>query len=167
MLDQDDAAVNQAAEARELPLLATKFYIPPVRSRFVARERLLQRLESGVAQQRRFGLIVAPAGYGKTTLAAEWLATYTGAEHLHTRVAWLSLEEAENEPARFFACVLATLRRIDRSIGGRTEQLLRDAAAFSAAACGAALIEDLAEAAGVDAPLLLLLDDYHRIENRE
>ncbi|MBK8798677.1 MAG: AAA family ATPase [Anaerolineales bacterium] len=167
MLDQDDAAVNQAAEARELPLLATKFYIPPVRSRFVARERLLQRLESGVAQQRRFGLIVAPAGYGKTTLAAEWLATYTGAEHLHTRVAWLSLEEAENEPARFFAWVLATLRRMDRSIGSRTEQLLRDAAAFSAAACGAALIEDLAEAAGVDAPLLLLLDDYHRIENRE
>jgi LuxR family maltose regulon positive regulatory protein len=165
--EQDDTVVDQAAERHELPLLATKFYIPPVRARFVPRERLLRRLESGVAQRRPLGLIVAPAGYGKTTLAAEWLATYTGVKPLHKSVAWLSLDVAENEPVRFFACVLAALRRIDRSIGGRAEQLLRDAAAFSAAACSAALIEDLAEAAGTDAPLLLLLDDYHRIENRD
>jgi LuxR family maltose regulon positive regulatory protein len=82
------------------PLLTTKLYIPPVRSELVPRPRLLERLNEGL--HRKLTLVSAPAGYGKTTLLSEWAA---GCE----KVAWLSLDEHDNDPARFWAYVCAAV----------------------------------------------------------
>lgn len=86
------------------PLLTTKLYLPPPRADRVPRGRLLARLEEGLRLDRRLTLISAPAGYGKTTLLSEWL--YSRA----AEVAWLSLDESDNDPMRFWAYLLAALR---------------------------------------------------------
>ena len=76
------------------PLVETKLYPPKLRRRLVARPRLSGRLRRGA--ESRLMLISAPAGFGKTTLLAEWLAA-AGAERT---VAWLSLERATASPPR-------------------------------------------------------------------
>jgi LuxR family transcriptional regulator, maltose regulon positive regulatory protein len=82
-----------------LAVLKTKLYIPPVRSGKVLRSRLLDRLDEGVHHGCRLTLVSAPAGYGKTTLLASWLAQGDPC------AAWLSLDEGDNDPARFWAYV--------------------------------------------------------------
>ena len=85
------------------PLLRTKLYTPPVRPGLVSRQRLIERLNEGLRLGRRLTLVSAPAGFGKTTLLSDWLKRVPNA-------AWLSLDEGDNEPARFWAYVLAALR---------------------------------------------------------
>ena len=82
------------------PLLKTKLYIPPTRAELVSRPRLLERLNAGL--DRKLTLISAPAGFGKTTLLSEWVAA-CGLDEPKVRVAWLSLDEGDNEPSRFLA----------------------------------------------------------------
>ena len=76
-------------------LLTTKLYIPPFRADLVARPHLVERLNAGLGHNGRFAgrltLVSAPAGFGKTTLLSEWV---TG---LGRPVAWLSLDEGDNE----------------------------------------------------------------------
>ncbi len=97
------------------PLLQTKLYIPPVRSELVSRPRLIERLNEGLATRggfpRALTLISARAGFGKTTLTSEWV---TGCSRLEPklRAAWLSLDEGDNDPARFLAYMIAALRTI-------------------------------------------------------
>ncbi|TMC59571.1 MAG: LuxR family transcriptional regulator, partial [Chloroflexi bacterium] len=86
------------------PLLATKLYVPPSRGDWVARPRLLERLQAGV--QRKLTLLSAPAGFGKTTLLREWMGKYLGP------VAWLSLDAADNDPARFWRYFVAALETV-------------------------------------------------------
>jgi len=97
------------------PTLATKLYIPPSRSKTVLRPRLLERLNEGLSSGRKLTLISAPAGFGKTTLVSEWVA---GGERLEpkVRVAWLSLDEGDNDPARFLTYLIAALQTIVASI---------------------------------------------------
>jgi len=91
------------------PLLTTKLYIPPVRpdpstglrTRLVPRPRLIERLNAGL--HRKLTLISAPAGFGKTTLLSEWVA---GCER---PVAWVSLDEGDNHPVRFWRYVVAAI----------------------------------------------------------
>jgi LuxR family maltose regulon positive regulatory protein len=87
------------------PILAAKLYIPPARAKVVSRPRLIERLNQGLGENHGFGqalgfgrkltLISAPAGFGKTTLVSEWVA---GCQR---PTAWLSLDEGDNDPARF------------------------------------------------------------------
>jgi LuxR family maltose regulon positive regulatory protein len=93
------------------PLLTTKLYIPPVRPELVSRPRLIERLNAGMT--RKLTLISAPAGFGKTTLLSEWVA---GCEP-RTRFAWLSLDEGDNDPARFLAYFVAAIQTIHQDIG--------------------------------------------------
>src|SRR5258708_39776254 len=90
-------------------ILATKLYIPPLRPNVVLRPRLIERLNEGL--HRKLILISAPAGFGKTTLVSEWLAG--GSQP----VAWLSLDERENDPARFLTDLIAALQTIAATIG--------------------------------------------------
>ena len=87
-------------------LLATKLHIPQARGALVGRPRLLERLDEGLAQARRLTLVCAPAGYGKSTLLGEWAAQLPRAG---VNVAWISLEEKENQPERFWSYFLAAL----------------------------------------------------------
>src|SRR6185436_11205366 len=91
------------------PILSTKLYIPPPRPNVVLRPRLIERLNEGL--HRKLTLISAPAGFGKTTLLSEWLTA------CQRRAAWLSLDEAENNPTRFLNYLVAALQTIAATIG--------------------------------------------------
>src|SRR6476620_3094431 len=91
------------------PMLATKLYIPPPRPNVVSRPRLIERLNEGL--HRKLILISAPAGFGKTTLVSEWVAA------CEVPVAWLSLDDGDNDPTRFLTYLVAALRTIAPNIG--------------------------------------------------
>ena len=91
------------------PLLLTKLYIPPPRQNIILRPRLIERLNEGL--RNKLILISAPAGFGKTTLVSEWVA---GCDQ---KVAWLSLDEGDNDPARFLMYLVAALQTIAANIG--------------------------------------------------
>ena len=78
-----------------ISLLRTKLYVPPLRPELVSRPRLIERLNAGL--HHKLTLISAPAGFGKTTLLSEWVAGCGP----RTRVAWLSLDEGDNDLAQF------------------------------------------------------------------
>ena len=106
-----------------IPLLTTKLYIPPPRPNLVPRPRLVERLDEGLCLGRKLTLISAPAGFGKTTLATEWL--YSRNKEVSSRsIAWLSLDEGDNDPARFFTYLIAALRQLDEGVGQATQSLL-------------------------------------------
>ena len=129
---------------RGVPLLTTKLYAPPPRPNSVLRARLIERLDDGLRLGRKFTLISAPAGFGKTTLLSAWVA---GGDR---PVAWLSLDEGDNDPARFLAYLAAALQTMGVQVEGE------------AAASEAYLTALVNQANGV-APFVLILDDYHFI----
>lgn len=132
-------------------LLATKLFVPPSRVELVPRPALLERLSA--AMEARLTLLSAPAGFGKTTLLAEW-ATTCG-----WPVAWLSLEEADNDPERFLAYLAAALRRIYPAGEGPAE-----VATGLPLPLEPYLIGLINGAAAVRTPFALVLDDYHTIQ---
>ena len=140
-------------------LLAAKFHRPAASRHAVPRPALVARLNAGLAAGRPLSLIAAPAGYGKTTLAAQWAA------QLGRPVAWLALDEAEADPARFFAYLIAALQTVEPGLGQAALSLAGPAATLPGADGWAAgpmtvLINELAE---LPAPVLCVLDDYHHI----
>ena len=92
-------------------LLATKLHVPGSHPGLVPRPRLADQLDEGLGR----GLILAcaPAGYGKTALLANWV------RRGRRPIAWLSLDTADNDPARFWRYVVAALDRACPGIGGR------------------------------------------------
>src|SRR5664279_6607404 len=92
-----------------IPILTTKLYIPPPRTKVVLRPRLTERLNEGLP--RKLTLISAPAGFGKTTLVSEWVP---GCDR---PAAWLSLDEGDNNPTRFLTYVVAALQTIAATMG--------------------------------------------------
>jgi LuxR family maltose regulon positive regulatory protein len=83
------------------------------RPELVPRPHLIERLNTGLRAACKLTLISAPAGFGKTTLLSAWIRDCA----LRPRVAWLSLDESDNDPARFLAYVIAALQTIEGSIG--------------------------------------------------
>jgi LuxR family maltose regulon positive regulatory protein len=110
-------AAPSFGSARDVPLLRTKLYIPPVRPELVSRPRLTERLNSGL--HHKLALISAPAGFGKTTLVSHWLS---GVERPST---WLSLDKGDNDLARFLTYVIAALQQIDARLGQAAQTLLQ------------------------------------------
>src|SRR6266571_4764163 len=98
------------------PILATKLYLPRLRPNVVSRPRLLERLNEGL--HRKLTLIAAPAGFGKTTLVSEWVALIERPKARRARTAWLSLDEGDNDPARFVAYLVAALQTIGEGVLG-------------------------------------------------
>jgi LuxR family maltose regulon positive regulatory protein len=134
-------------------LLNTKFYIPPVRLDLVARPRLIERLSAN--PERKLTLVSAPAGYGKTTLITTWLGEFG------RPFTWLSLDEGDNDPARFSVYLVATLQQIDTQIGRVAEGLLGAPNLPSTDAFITTLINEITE---IDESIVLVLDDYHVIQ---
>ena len=106
------------------PILATKLYVPPPRPGIVPRQRLVERLNEGLAAGCKLALISASAGFGKTTLVSEWVSALTpvpspeiGRGGMGVRVAWLSLDEGDNDPTRFMTYLVAALQTIAPKIG--------------------------------------------------
>src|SRR5437588_1521367 len=135
------------------PILATKLYIPRLRPNVVSRPRLIERLHEGL--HRNLTLIAAPAGFGKTTLVSEWLAG--GARP----TAWLSLDEGENDPARFLTYLVAALRTIAPTLGEGVLGALQSPQPPPPEAMLTALLNDLTT---ISDHLVLVLDDYHVLD---
>ncbi len=143
------------------PLLTTKLYIPPPRPNLIPRPRLVERLDEGLHLGRKLTLIAAPAGFGKTTLATEWL--YSKDKDVSSRsIAWLSLDEGDNDPARFFIYLIAALRQLDEGVGQAAQSLLGSPQMPPAESLATTLVNDIA---AIPAHFVLVLDDYQLIHN--
>ena len=140
-------------------LLRTKLYIPPIRPELVPRPRLIERLNAGL--NRKLTLVSAPAGFGKTTLISEWICGSA------REVAWVSLDEGDNDPAQFLTYLIAALQQVNGSIGQTVRQVLQSPSFANANPpptqnLVTPLINDIT-AAGTD--LILVLDDYQLINS--
>jgi LuxR family maltose regulon positive regulatory protein len=157
----------------DTPLLTTKFYVPPVRPELVSRPRLIERLNAGL--DCRLTLISAPAGFGKTTLLSEWVMEISSpapnsmatalrfASLLPTPgIAWLSLDDEDNDPVRFFTYFIAALETIQADVGADARALLLQSPKSPPfKSILTMLINSLATLVG---DLVLVLDDYHVVE---
>ena len=134
-------------------LLATKLHVPRPRTHLVPRTHLIERLQRGA--EGALTLVSAPAGFGKTTLLAQWLTESS------MPVAWLSLEAEDNDPTRFLAYLIAALQTLDAQVGSTALALLRSPQPPSSETVLAVLVNDLVKRGGGD--FVLVLDDYHVI----
>lgn len=137
------------------PIMVTKFYIPASRPKTVLRPRLSERLSKGL--YRKFTLISAPAGYGKTTLVCEWLTD------CDRPAAWLSLDEGDNELIHFLTCIISSLQTIEANIG---KGVLAALQAPQLPPIEPILTVLLNEIAAVPTPFILVLDDYHAVNSK-
>lgn len=146
------------------PLLTTKLSVPPARPSLVPRPQLLDRLDAAAAGT--LTLVVAPAGYGKTTMLGAWAAARAADAGVGRPLAWLSLDADDNDPIRFWTYVIAALESVHPGIGASALGLLHAPPAAegadlrSLAAPLTALINSIAT---MQEPLVLALDDYHMI----
>lgn len=146
-------ATNRSENSERLPLLATKLHIARTRPDAVSRPRLAARLDEGL--RRKLTIVSAPAGFGKTTLLSEW------ANSNKQNVAWMSLDEGDNIPVRFWTYFIGSLQRIRASIGATALESLYSLQPPPTEVILTALINDLAQMPG---EIALVLDDYHTIE---
>lgn len=143
------------------PLLEAKLHVPRRRRGLVARPRLAELLTRGA--ESALTLVSAPAGFGKTTLLADWLEQWSAAAPEGGRsAAWLSLDRRDDDPARFWTYLVAALQRAAPGMGEGALPLLQ--AQSSAEAGLGALLNDLG---AVTHDVVLVLDDFHVVESRE
>jgi len=136
-------------------LVWAKLWPPAARAGLIPRAGLLSRLQAGV--QSRLCLVDAPAGSGKTTVLTQWRAI-AGAG----RVAWVSLEEGDNDPRRFWTYVVEAMRIVEPGVGVAALAALGGPSADLYRAVLPGLLNELG---AVGRPLFLVLDDYHLISD--
>jgi LuxR family maltose regulon positive regulatory protein len=143
------------------PILATKLYIPPPRSKIVLRPRLIERLEEGLRLGCKLTLVCAPAGFGKTTLLSEWIAGCG----VQARFAWVSLDEGDNDTARFWSYIITALQTLEPAIGQAALGALQAAQErpLSLEPLLISLVNDVTTYVVDEDPFILVLDDYHLI----
>jgi LuxR family maltose regulon positive regulatory protein len=140
-----------------VPILATKLFAPPPRPQLVLRARLIEQLNKGLLSNCKLNLISAPAGFGKTTLVSTWIA------HCRRPAAWLSLDEGDNDPARFISYLIAALQTIQAGIG---EGLLAALQSHQPPAIESILTFLLNEITRLPDNFILVMDDYHVIDSK-
>jgi LuxR family maltose regulon positive regulatory protein len=150
-------------------ILATKLYIPPIRPELVSRPRLIERLNAGL--HRKLTLISAPAGFGKTTLLSAWINQCLISNTQSLRFAWLSLDEGDNDPARFLAYLVAALRTIEGNVGQGVLAALQSPGPVNIEPVLTTLLNEIADlpdnpSTNSGRGLVLVLDDYHVIESQ-
>jgi LuxR family maltose regulon positive regulatory protein len=148
-------AKNSALHGTEY-VLHTKLMPPRLRSAVIPREDLMKRLDGGLGG--RLILLSAPTGFGKTMLVSTWIASreFTSA--------WLTLDENDNDPSRFWTYFVLALRTLDSAIGKSSLTTLNAPQIPSFHSFLTPLINDLTRLTG---PHVLILDDFHTITSRE
>jgi LuxR family maltose regulon positive regulatory protein len=139
------------------PILATKLYIPPPRPKIVVRPRLIERLNEGFLPGRKLTLVSAPAGSGKTTLISEWLAGCS------QKAAWLSLDEGDNDLARFLTYLVVALQIIEANLGKGVQGALQSPQLPPIDSILTALLNEITN---ISHDFILVLDDYHAIDTK-
>jgi LuxR family maltose regulon positive regulatory protein len=150
-------------------ILRTKLYIPPLRPNLVPRPQLIDRLNQGFQLGHKLTLISAPAGFGKTTLVSKWVGSLkqdvAKDRQFVNRIAWLSLDEGDNDLTRFLAYVVAALGQvegIERSIGKGALSMLQSPQPPPSEPVLTSLINDIS---AIPHRIILVLDDYHLIDS--
>jgi LuxR family maltose regulon positive regulatory protein len=168
-------------------ILTTKLYIPPPRPEFVPRPRLIEQLNKGL--YRKLTLVSAPAGFGKTTLVSSWIndlrftnddlrldtpresqivnpkpvLSEVEVSKIVNRVAWLSLDEADNDPTRFLSYLIAALQQVDQNIGRAAQGMLQSPQPPPLEILITTLINEFSTSF-TNTRCVFVLDDYHLIE---
>lgn len=147
-------------------LLATKLFIPTIRPKLVSRTRLIEQLSAGL--HRKLTLISAPAGFGKTTVVREWVDSvqnsHKKSDQTNYGIAWLSLDEGDNDSTRFLTYFISALNRttgIETAIGEKALSMLQSTQSPPAEIVLTTLINDIATLPG---KMIFILDDYHLID---
>src|SRR5260221_594033 len=152
---------QQPAQALERGMLVLSGRLAPPRlpNALVERERLLSALDGALATP--LTLLSASAGWGKTTLLSAWAGRHTA------QVAWLSLDELDNSPTRFWVSLIAALRHCGGyapSFGETAVALLQSPQPPSPSTILTALLQELENREAHPAPIVLIVDDYQVIE---
>jgi LuxR family transcriptional regulator, maltose regulon positive regulatory protein len=134
-------------------LIEAKLRCPILRPAIVPRARLVERLATA---DEPLGLVVAPPGFGKTTLLAQWQSS---SEH---SFAWLSLDDEDNDPTAFWSCLVASIARV---VPGFASSVVPVLSSIGGLAIEAVVARILNELDALEQPIVLVLDDYHRITN--
>ena len=164
MVSRDAEVIGSAGRSRDgagegaerAVLLATKLHVPGVGGRLVHRGALLEALSGG--RSRKLTLLSAPAGWGKTTLLAQW-ASGSGEDQ---RFGWLSLDRSDNDPVWFWMYVIAALQEVSPGVGSRAVELL----AMGADPVRVVLPTLLNDLDTITSPMVLIVDDFHLVVNR-
>jgi LuxR family maltose regulon positive regulatory protein len=160
-------------------ILATKLYIPPPRPTGVLRSRLIKRLNQGL--HRKLTLLSAPAGFGKTTLLASWLAERQKVKGkrqkdpdstllpftfglLPFKMAWLSLDEGDSDPSRFLTYLVAALQTIAPHIGEGVSEMLKSPQPPPIESLLTSLLNEMTS---ISDEVILVLDDYHLLVSKQ
>ncbi len=160
------------------PILATKLYIPSPRPKIVPRPRLIEQLNAGLASRRKLTVISAPAGFGKTTLISEWISERVKdeggrmkeEENLYpSKVAWLSLDEGDNDSTYFLNYLIAALQTLALS---EVEGIAPNIGAIALSMLHASqptesiLTALLNEITTIPNHFIFVLDDYHLLDSK-
>lgn len=139
-----------------IPLLTTKLNPPPLGPDLIQRPQLIERLNKGI--NGKLTMLSAPAGFGKTTAVIQWLL------QIDRAYAWVSLDNGDNDSNRFLTYFISALQNINQNFGKGIQTALQMPQAPPAAAVIAELINDIA---AYNNPFILVLDDYHQIDNQQ
>lgn len=137
-------------------LLSTKLFIPEPRQGYIIRPKLLDLLDGALS--RKLTLVAAPPGYGKTTLLGVWI------KERDFSTAWLSLDPDDNDGSLFIRYLIAAFHKISPDVGHVSLALLNSTQTSSHSSILSALLNDLTL---IEGNYVLVLDDYHNIENQE
>lgn len=140
------------------PLLATKVSLPILRRIFVPRKKVLRQLREGIQDGHLLTLVSAPAGYGKTTTIRMWV------EEAGYPVAWVTLEIFDNDLKQFLTYVLTALGQAGDRLGQAALDVVENAQEINLQQVLGLLINDLHD---LDQPIILVLEEYHLIENEK
>jgi LuxR family transcriptional regulator, maltose regulon positive regulatory protein len=163
------------------PILTTKLYLPAPRPQRVPRRRLVERLHEGLATGSKLTLISASAGFGKTTLLSEWIGDFrlanedfrltVGSAFPHSnqkskinnlKSCWLSLDEADSDPARFLLYLVSALQTVAPNLGEGALAALQTPQPPSIESLLTGLLNEIAE---LPEKVILVLDDYHLLDS--
>ena len=139
-------------------LLWTKVSLPILRNIVVPREKVLRQLREGIQDKHLLTLVSAPAGYGKTTTIRMWV------EKAGYPVAWVSLEKSDNDLKQFITYVLTALQQAEDDLGQTAFEVVENAQEINLQQILGLLVNELI---ALDQLVILVLEDYHLIENEE
>ncbi len=146
---------NNVKRPKSLSLtpLKTKLYVPPLRSAWISRSRLIKQMEEGF--ERKLTLISAPAGFGKTTLLVDWV------HKCKIPVAWFSVDKGDNDPLQFLTYVILGLQALREDIGNASLTMLQSPQPPPIETILINLINDVID---IRPDFVLILDDYHSVD---
>ena len=140
------------------PLLVTKVSLPMLRPILVQRKKVLRQLSAVLQDRHLLTLVSAPAGYGKTTTIRMWVA------EAGYRVAWVTLDKSDNDLGQFLTYVLTALGQAGDHLGQDALDVVENAQEINPQQVLRLLVSDLRD---LDQPIILVLEEYHLIENQQ